>query len=69
MAVCGIDLGCLNSIIAQAGNGGIDIVLNDSSNRQSASFVSIQGKQRYIGDSAAALVYHVNHVLELIVYF
>ena len=56
MAVCGIDLGSLNTIIAQAGNGGIDIVLNDSSNRQSASFVSIQGKQRYVGDSGAALV-------------
>jgi len=33
MAVCGIDLGNNSAIIAQAGRGGVDIILNDNSQR------------------------------------
>lgn len=34
MAVVGIDFGNLNIVIAQAQRGGVDVLLNDSSNRQ-----------------------------------
>lgn len=33
MAVCGIDLGNASAVIAQAGRGGVDIILNDTSKR------------------------------------
>lgn len=56
MSVVGIDFGNLSLLIGQAGRGGVDVILNDSSNRQTATAVSIQGKQRFIGDSGAALV-------------
>jgi len=55
MSVVGIDFGNLSALIAQAGKGGVDVILNDSSNRQTATCVSFQGKQRFIGDSGAAL--------------
>jgi molecular chaperone DnaK (HSP70) len=56
MAVVGIDFGNLSLLIAQAAKGGVDVILNESSNRQTATFVSVQGKQRFIGDSGAAMV-------------
>jgi heat shock protein 4 len=56
MSVVGIDFGNLSILIGQAGKGGVDVILNDSSNRQTATAVSIQGKQRFIGDSGAAMV-------------
>eukprot|EP01038_Epipyxis_sp_PR26KG_P006796 gene6796-9309_t len=55
MSVVGIDFGNLSMLIGQAGKGGVDVILNDSSNRQTATAVSIQGKQRFIGDSGAAM--------------
>eukprot|EP00596_Hydrurales_sp_CCMP1899_P006786 CAMPEP_0119049910 /NCGR_PEP_ID=MMETSP1177-20130426/67155_1 /TAXON_ID=2985 /ORGANISM="Ochromonas sp, Strain CCMP1899" /LENGTH=686 /DNA_ID=CAMNT_0007027707 /DNA_START=174 /DNA_END=2231 /DNA_ORIENTATION=- len=55
MAVVGIDFGNLSTLIGQAGRGGVDVILNDSSNRQTASYVSILGKQRFLGDSGAAM--------------
>jgi heat shock protein 4 len=55
MSVSGIDFGNLNLLIAQTAKGGVDVILNESSNRQTATTVSIQGKQRYIGDSGAAM--------------
>lgn len=48
-------MGALSMLISQTGKGGIDVILNESSNRQTASFVSVQGKQRFIGDAGAAL--------------
>lgn len=56
MSVAGIDFGNLSLLIALAGKGGVDVILNDSSNRQTSTAVSIQGKQRFIGDSGAAMV-------------
>ena len=56
MSVAGIDFGNLNMLIAQTAKGGVDVILNDSSNRNTATAVSIQGKERFIGDSGAALV-------------
>lgn len=55
MSVVGIDFGNLSALISQAGKGGVDVILNDASNRQTATCVSFQGKQRFIGDSGAAL--------------
>ena len=55
MSVVGIDYGNLSALVAQAAKGGVDVILNDASNRQTATCVSIQGKQRFIGDSGAAL--------------
>ena len=56
MSVVGIDFGNLNALIAQAGKGGVDLILNDASLRQTATCMSFQGKQRFFGDAAAALM-------------
>jgi len=55
MSVAGIDFGNLSLLIGQTSKGGVDVILNESSNRQTATYVSIQGKQRFIGDSGAAM--------------
>ena len=36
MSVIGVDFGNLSLLIGMAGKGGIDVILNDSSNRQTA---------------------------------
>jgi molecular chaperone DnaK (HSP70) len=56
MSVVGIDFGNLCMLIAQTSKGGVDMMLNDASNRQTATAVSIQGKQRFLGDAGAAMV-------------
>lgn len=56
MSVAGIDIGNQSILIGQAGKGGVDVILNESSNRQTATFISVQGKQRFFGDAAAAMV-------------
>jgi heat shock 70kDa protein 4 len=56
MSVCGIDFGNLCALIAAAGKGGVDMVLNGASMRQTATAMSFQGKQRFFGDAAAALM-------------
>jgi molecular chaperone DnaK (HSP70) len=55
MSVVGFDFGNLSLLIGQTSKGGVDVILNDASNRQTATYISIQGKQRFLGDSAAAL--------------
>ena len=60
MAICGVDIGNLSMLISQTSKGGVDVILNESSNRQSATCVSVQGKQRYIGDSGASMVSYQN---------
>lgn len=55
MAVIGIDFGNLNCVISQAGRGGVDVLLNGASKRQNACVVSLQGKQRFMGDDASAI--------------
>jgi heat shock protein 4 len=52
MSVIGIDLGNRNSIIAVAQRGGIDIVLNECSNRHTPSMVGFAGQERAIGEAA-----------------
>lgn len=55
MAVIGIDFGNENAVVAQAKRGGIDIVLNENSNRKNANLVTFQGKQRMIGEAAVSV--------------
>ena len=49
--VYGIDFGALNSCIGIIRHGGVDIVLNEVSKRETASFVSFLGSERLIGES------------------
>ena len=55
MSVIGLDYGNASLLIGQASKGGIDVILNDASNRQTATYVSILGKQRFLGDAAATM--------------
>lgn len=49
----GIDLGTTNSCVAHYRSEGIvDIIINENGNRTTPSYVSFQGDERYIGDSA-----------------
>lgn len=48
----GIDLGNTNTIIACARNRGIDIIVNEVSNRATPSLVGFGLKNRYIGENA-----------------
>ncbi len=48
----GIDLGNLTSVLAVARNRGIDVIVNEVSNRSTPSLVAFGPKNRYIGESA-----------------
>lgn len=52
MAVVGIDLGGLNSKIGVARYKGIDVIMNEVSNRATPSLVSFGTKQRALGEAA-----------------
>ncbi|KAF9526854.1 heat shock protein 70 family [Crepidotus variabilis] len=52
MAVVGIDLGTLHSKIGVARHRGIDIIVNEVSNRATPSLVAFGPKQRSIGEAA-----------------
>ncbi|OAX34233.1 heat shock protein 70 [Rhizopogon vinicolor AM-OR11-026] len=52
MAVVGVDFGTLHSKIGVARNRGIDIIVNEVSNRATPSLVAFGPKQRAIGESA-----------------
>jgi hypothetical protein len=56
MSVAGLDFGNLSLLIALTRAGGVDVILNSASNRQTATAVSVQGRQRFIGDEGAAMV-------------
>ncbi|EIW63665.1 heat shock protein [Trametes versicolor FP-101664 SS1] len=55
MSVVGIDFGALHSKIGVARHRGIDIIINEVSNRQTPSLVSFGPRQRSIGESAKTL--------------
>ena len=46
----GIDFGNMHSVMAVARNNGVDILINDVSNRTTPSIVSFGEKQRFIGE-------------------
>ena len=49
----GIDLGGHNSIVATARRGGIDVLVNEASKRQTPSVVAFDERQRLLGQSAS----------------
>eukprot|EP00842_Homolaphlyctis_polyrhiza_P001849 jgi/Hompol1/2665/HPOL_006108-RA len=51
MSVVGIDLGNLNTVVAVARNRGIDVIVNETSNRATPTLVSFGEKQRFIGEA------------------
>ncbi|KAH9932520.1 heat shock protein 70 family [Fomitopsis serialis] len=55
MSVVGIDFGSLHSKIGVARHRGIDIIVNEVSNRATPSLVSFGPKQRAIGEAAKTL--------------
>ncbi|KAI0355801.1 heat shock protein 70 [Trametes cingulata] len=55
MSVVGIDFGALHSKIGVARHRGIDIIINEVSNRQTPSLVSFGPRQRAIGEPAKTL--------------
>ncbi|KAL6299797.1 heat shock protein 70 family [Sparassis latifolia] len=55
MAVVGVDFGSLHSKIGVARHRGIDIIVNEVSNRATPSLVSFGPKQRAIGEAAKTL--------------
>ncbi|XP_023742906.1 heat shock 70 kDa protein 16 isoform X1 [Lactuca sativa] len=54
MSVVGFDIGNENCAIAVAKRGGIDVLLNDESKRETPAVVSFGEKQRFLGSAGAA---------------
>ncbi|XP_071737495.1 heat shock 70 kDa protein 16-like [Rutidosis leptorrhynchoides] len=54
MSVIGFDVGNESCVIAAAKRGGIDVLLNDESKRETQSVVSFGQKQRFLGSAGAA---------------
>mmetsp|Transcript_28339 Transcript_28339/g.91800 ORF Transcript_28339/g.91800 Transcript_28339/m.91800 type:complete len:650 (+) Transcript_28339:49-1998(+) len=55
MSVVGIDFGNSSCVAATVGRGGVDVVLNETSHRKTATMVSFQDKQRFIGEAAVPM--------------
>jgi len=51
MSVFGVDFGTLNSVVAVTRQGGVDIVCNEVSKRETSTFVSYQNDERLIGEA------------------
>jgi heat shock protein 4 len=51
MSVVGLDFGNQNSVIAAAGRGGVDVILNGNSNRLNDTMVSFK-ESRFMGENA-----------------
>ncbi|KAK9677123.1 hypothetical protein RND81_11G123000 [Saponaria officinalis] len=54
MSVVGFDFGNQSCVVAVARQRGIDVVLNDESNRETPAIVSFGEKQRFVGTAGAA---------------
>lgn len=54
MSIVGFDIGNENCVVAVAKQGGIDVLLNDESKRETPAVVSFGEKQRFIGSAGAA---------------
>lgn len=54
MSVVGFDIGNENCVIAVVKQRGIDVLLNDESNRETPAVVSFGEKQRFLGSAGAA---------------
>ena len=54
LATIGIDIGSANSVISTARRGGVDVLVNEASQRQTPSMVAFNAQRRLLGQSAAA---------------
>lgn len=52
MSVVGVDLGTMNTVIAVARNRGIDVIVNEVSNRATPTVVGFGPTNRYLGEAA-----------------
>jgi heat shock protein len=52
----GIDLGSSNSVIAAVKSGGVDIIVNDVSNRMTPTIVGFGEKERYLGEAGMSKI-------------
>lgn len=56
MGVAGFDIGNAGCFIAEIKRGGVDLILNENSNRRTPNLVSIQdGKRRLAGEQASSI--------------
>ncbi len=49
----GIDLGSLRSVIAVAKRGGVEVITNEASNRETANTIGFGPAERFIGEQGA----------------
>ncbi|GAU40050.1 hypothetical protein TSUD_258430, partial [Trifolium subterraneum] len=54
MSVVGFDIGNENCVIAVVKQGGVDVLLNDQSNRETPAIICFGEKQRFLGSAGAA---------------
>lgn len=66
MSVIGVDFGNVNCVIARAQRGGVDIIANEVSNRQTPAIVSFcGGNERHTGEHAANMqMQHLRHTVQ-----
>jgi len=60
MSVIGFDFGNSSGNVAAAQKGGVDVLMNEVSSRQTPSMVAFGEKERYLGD--AALTQHLRNI-------
>ena len=50
----GLDFGSANSVVAVARRGGVDVLTNEATRRQTPSVVTFDDTRRFMGESASA---------------
>lgn len=67
MSVFGVDFGTQNSVVSVTRNGGIDIICNEVSKRETSTYVSLGDAERKIGESGLdRAVRNINHTVSCI---
>ena len=52
----GIDIGNVNSVIASPRRGGVDVLVNEASRRQTPSVVAFNERRRFVGEGAVSFL-------------